>query len=115
MRWPLITACLLAACSQGAIAPGNPLQSPAHATNSVLGSAAFEKRRGQVEIVVKANYEEIKKDIQAGGGPILTKAFDTAGVPDADRPTRILQLQSDAGLFQTSPAALVTALMLYGS
>lgn len=114
MRWPMIVVLLTAACSQEASHLGNPLMLPFSGVSTVIGNAAYEKRRGQVEIVVKANYEAIKQDIRAGGGPILTKAMDTAGIPERDRPTRIIQLQSDIGLYNASPGALVTALMVYG-
>lgn len=114
MRWPLIALPLIAACSQEANHLGNPLMLPVSGLSTVVGNAAYEKRRGQVEVIVKSNYEAIKDDIRAGEGPVLTKAMDAAGVPERDRPTRIIQLQSDMGLYQTSPGALVTALMVYG-
>jgi len=115
MRWLIFPTFLMAACSQEANHLGDPLLLPFNAASTVIGNAAYEKRRGQVEVVVKSNYEEIKRDIRAGQGPALTKAFDTAGVPAADRPFRVIQLQSDLGLYQTSPSALVTAFMVYGS
>lgn len=114
MRWPLIVLPLLAACSQEANHLGNPLMLPISGVSTVIGNAAYEKRRGQVELIVKSNYEAIKTEIRAGGGPVLTKAMDAAGVPERDRPTRVIQLQSDMGLYQTTPGALVTALMVYG-
>ncbi|MEJ8560656.1 hypothetical protein QTO30_05025 [Yoonia sp. GPGPB17] len=114
MRWPLITVLFAAGCSQDANHLGNPLMLPVSGVSTVIGNAAYEKRRGEVELVVKSNYEAIKTDIRAGGGPILTKAMDAAGIPERDRPARIIQLQSDMGLYQTTPGALVTALMVYG-
>ncbi len=114
MRGPLIVVLLTAACTQEANHLGNPLMLPFSGANTVIGNAAYEKRRGQVEVIVKANYEDIKQDIRAGGGPVLTKAMDAAGVSERDRPTRIIQLQSDLGLYNASPGALVTALMVYG-
>ena len=115
MRWPLITVLLVTACTQEANHLGNPLLLPVTGISTVIGNAAYEKRRGEVELIVKSNYEAIKTDIRAGGGPVLTKAMDAAGIPMRDRPARILQLQSDIGLYQTTPGALVTALMVYGS
>ena len=87
---------------------------PVSGISSVFGNAAYDKRRGEVELVVKSYYDPIKADIRAGGGPILTKAMDAARIPKRDRPARIIQLQSDMGLYQTTPGALVTALMVYG-
>ena len=113
MRWPLIALLLTAACSQEANHLGNPLLLPFSGISTVYGNAAYEQRRGQVEIIVKSSHQAILNDIRAGGGPFLDEAFDTAGVPERDRPTRIIQLQSDLGLYQTTPGALVTALMVY--
>ena len=114
MRWPVIAVLLTAACSQESNHLGNPLMLPISGISNVIGNAAYEKRRGQVEVIVKSNYETIKDDIRAGGGPVLTKAMDAAEVPEGDRATRIIQIQSDIGLYNTSPGALVTALMVYG-
>ncbi|PJI91777.1 hypothetical protein BC777_0617 [Yoonia maricola] len=114
MRWPLITILLTAACSQEANHLGSPFLWPMTGASTVIGNAAYEKRRGEVELIVKSNYEEIKTDIRAGGGPVLTKSMDAAGIAERDRPARIIQLQSDMGLYQTTPGALVTALMVYG-
>lgn len=114
MRWPMITLVLAAACSNDPNHIGNPLTLTLGGTSTVFGNAAYTKRRGQVEVIVKSNFNEIRNDIRMGGGPILTKAMDAAGVPEGDRPTRIIQLQSDAALYNSTPGALVTALMVYG-
>lgn len=114
MRWPMIAVLLTAACSQEANHLGNPLLLPLSGISTVFGNAAYEQRRGQVEIIVKSNHQAILENIRAGGGPLLNEAFDSAGVPERDRPTRVIQLQSDLGLYETTPGALVTALMVYG-
>ena len=114
MRWPFITILFVAACSQEANHLGNPLLLPVTGVSTAIGNAAYAKRRGEVELIVKSNYEAIKTDIRSGGGPVLTKAMDAARIAAADRPARIIQLQSDMGLYQTTPGALVTALMVYG-
>ena len=111
MRLPLIATLLLAACAQDANYMGDPWMRPATGLSPMVDN----KRRGQVELVVKSNYETIKNDIRAGGGPVLTKAMDAAAIPERDRPARILQLQSDMGLHANNPGALVIALMVYGS
>jgi hypothetical protein len=49
-----------------------------------------------------------------GGGPALTEAMNVAGTQVADRPARIIQLQSNMALYESTPGALVTALMVYG-
>jgi len=86
---------------------GGALASPAE-------NAAYQQRRGAVEIIVKSEMNAVLSEIAAGGGPTLTRAFDTAGVPAQDRPARIIQLEGDRGLYEANPGALVTALMLYG-
>ena len=114
MRLPLITLVLVAACSNDPNHQGNPLGLPMSGASSVFGNAAYTKRRGEVEVIVKSNFDAIRTDIRAGGGPVLTKAMDAAGIPERDRPTRIIQLQSDSALYNSTPGALVTALMVYG-
>lgn len=115
MRFPIIAAVFLAACSQEANHLGNPLMLPITGLSTVVGNAAYNKRRGQVEVIVKSNYDAIKDDIRAGGGPVLTKAMDAARISERDRPTRTIQLQSDMGLYAVNPGALVVALMVYGN
>jgi len=110
MRLPLVLCALMAGCSEPAqLQMGAPLQS----TSQAMTLPAMVKRRANVELVVKTNYDELRRDIRAGGGPVLTKAMDAAGVPVRDRPTRVLQLQSDIGV-GVGPGALITALMIYG-
>lgn len=111
MRLTLICCALLAGC---ATTP-TPLPWQAPATAFAAGFLpATTKRRAQVELVVKSNYDELRRDIRAGGGPVLTKAMDAAGVPERDRPTRVMQLQSDIGT-GAGPGVLINALLLYGS
>lgn len=114
MRLSLISLICLAACSQEANHLGNPLLLPISGLSTVVSNAAYNQRRGQVELIVKSNYAAIQDDIRAGGGPVLTEAMDTARIPEADRPARIIQLQSDMGLYANNPGALVVALMVYG-
>jgi hypothetical protein len=114
MRWPLITLTLVTACTGEANHLGNPLLLPVSAIGTVFDNAVYSERRGRVEVIVKSQFDTIKSDIRAGGGPVLTMAMDAAGVPLGDRPTRIIQLQSDMGLYENGPGPLVTALMVYG-
>ena len=51
-------------------------------------------------------------DIQRGGGPTLTKAFDIAGVPQSIRAPHTLQLQSDIALYASNLDALVVAIVV---
>ncbi len=105
---PLLILCLLAVagCAPGAL-PG--LQS------TLLPSTAQDQaRRGAVELAVKGDFAAVLRDIDAGGGPALTAAFDAAGVPGYDRPARIIQLQGDMSMHASSPGALVTSLLLWG-
>lgn len=115
MRLPLFALIALTACSNDANHLGNPLMLPVSGISTAFGNAAYAQRRGRVEVLVKSNYAAIMADIRSGGGPALSAAFDTAGVPIADRPARIIQLQSDIALYQASPGALVTALMVYSN
>ncbi len=113
MRLSIIALIVLSACAQEANHIGNPVLLPLSGLSTVVGNTAYNQRRGRVEVIVKTNYDAILDDIDAGGGPVLTEAMDAAGVPEADRPTRIIQLQSDMGLYAQNPGALVVALMVY--
>ena len=105
---------LLAACSGDANHLGNPLLLPISGLATGVENAAYNQRRGQVEVLVKTNYPQILTEIDAGGGPILWQAMQIARVPLEDRPARITQLQGDKTIYAQSPGALVTALMVYG-
>ncbi len=95
---------LLAACTPGA----NPLQR----IGTTLGNAANGETRGPVEIFVKTNHPALIRDIRAGGGPTLTRAFDIANVPQSARAFQTLRLQSDLPLYASNLDALVVALMV---
>ncbi len=115
MRATLIAFTLLAACSTEPNHLGNPLLLPVTGVTTGVQNAAYNKRRGQVELIVKSNFDAIRSDIRACGGPVLTKAMDAAQIPVRDRPARITQLQGDMGLYAGNPGALVVALMVYGN
>ena len=110
MRPALILPLILAACTTDPTNPGVPVFAPL----AVLTDPALAQKRGQVEIIVKSDYDAIRHDIGAGGGPVLMAAMDAAGVPYQDRPTRVIQLQANSGLYAANPSALVTALLVYG-
>lgn len=114
MRLTLIPLVLLCACVDPGYRFGDPLSNPFTGAGPLVGDSAYAQRRGQVELVVKSNFDQIRTDIQSGGGPALTQAMDAAGIPAGDRPARIIQLQSDLGLYDNAPGALVTALVVYG-
>jgi hypothetical protein len=107
MRALFVLPLMLAACADPG---GMPVFTPLTA----MTDPGYAQKRGQVEIIVKSQFDQIRRDIDAGGGAVLTQAFDAAGVPFQDRPTRVIQLQSDMGLYDANPGALVTALMVYG-
>ncbi|WP_411891925.1 hypothetical protein [Yoonia sp. SDW83-1] len=111
----LIPLTLIAACSGEANHLGNPLLLPISGLSTAAENAAYNRRRGQVELIVKSNFPGIIDEIQAGGGPALTEAMDAAGIPPGDRPARILQMQGDLGLYAQNPGALVVALMVYAN
>ncbi|WP_333712818.1 hypothetical protein [Yoonia sp.] len=102
----LILLVPLAACSGDAVLFPLPLMTPAQAAETL-------DRRGAVEVYVKTNHPALVDEIDAGGGPTLTRAMDIAGIPLAERPTRQIQLRSDNAAYRASPGALVSVLMLY--
>ncbi len=114
MRIPLLCLIMTAACSSEANHIGNPLLLPFTGVASVFENTIYNERRGKVEIFVKTNHPALIQDIKSGGGPRLTQAMDIARVPAQDRETRIIQMQSDIGLYTKNLSALVTALMVYG-
>ncbi|EYD73604.1 hypothetical protein Rumeso_04725 [Rubellimicrobium mesophilum DSM 19309] len=99
----MLVAALLAlgACSQGL-------------DIGALINPAEAQRRGAVEVAVKSAWPGILGEIEVGSGPNLARAMDAAGVPAQDRTARVIQLRGDLGLYEANPAALTTALMLYG-
>ncbi|MFZ3584600.1 hypothetical protein ACOI1H_20920 [Loktanella sp. DJP18] len=103
MRFALPCLILLGACTG---------ENPFTGVTSAL--TAPDNQRGAVEVAVKSEFPAIMAQIDAGGGPALTAAFDAAGVPSEDRPARIIQLQRDAGLYDANPGALTQALLVWG-
>lgn len=104
---------LLAACASGE-SNGLPVLFPGFEIGRAATDPAYAQRRGAVELFVKTNHVALLTEIAAGGGPALARAFDLAGVPAADRPARIIQLEGDRGLYEANPGALISALMVYG-
>lgn len=103
MRFALPCLFLLGACTG---------ENPFTGVTSAL--TAPDSQRGAVELAVKSEFPAIMAQIDAGGGPALSAAFDAAGVPQEDRPARIIQLQRDAGLYDANPGALTQALLVWG-
>ena len=99
-RIPLLFALSLSACTSFSSFPG--------------GLSTPPQERGALEVLVTTEIGAIITDIQSGGGPALTRAFDTANVPAEDRATRAFQLNTDLPLYAGNPGALVTVLDLYG-
>ncbi|WP_296427829.1 hypothetical protein [Yoonia sp.] len=114
MRIHLVLCVLLMGCATQPPQANSTVSTPGPGAATTRQTGIYDNRRGLVEIIVKANFAEISRDIRAGGGPVLTRAMVAAGIPPADRPTRLIQLQSNFGLYAQSPGALVTTLMLYG-
>lgn len=109
---PLLPA-LLALCACASADPGTaPFLSGPFGTLAT-GPEALA-RRGAVEIAVKTDLAALLADIDAGGGPALTRAYDAAGVPAEHRATRTIQLRGSRDLYAANPGALVTALTVYG-
>ncbi len=114
MRIAIIICSFLAACTSNPDHIRSPFTAPIGGPGIAQERPADNQRRGAVEVIVKSNHGAILQDIVNGGGPVLTGAMDTAGIPDADRAARVLQMQRDFGLYQSNPGALVLALMVYG-
>jgi len=112
---PIILCLGLAACSNEANHLGNPLILPISGIGNALENAGYAQRRGAVELLVKTNHGVLIEEIAAGRGPLLDEAMDTANIPQAERPARILQLQGDVGLYTGNLEALTIALMVYGN
>ncbi|MBS1302769.1 hypothetical protein [Loktanella sp. SALINAS62] len=108
MRLTLSCLIILGACAPAGVALQNPF------TGVLSKPSLSDQQRGAVELAVKSELPAIMNDVSAGGGPALTRAFDAAGVPVADRPARIIQLRSDSGLYAASPGALASALLIWG-
>ncbi len=104
----------LAACTVPQDQTGSFLNWPVRALGMGPQGSDYQQRRGAVEVMVKSSFPTVLTEIEAGGGPTLTRAMDAAQLPMQDRPTRIIQLQSNLGLYEVNPNALISALMLYG-
>lgn len=109
---PLLLLCLLTGCATGPNHLGNPLTLPFRAVAGGVDNAAYNRTRGQVEIFVKTNHPAIITDLESGGGPTLTQAFDLAQVPIAIRAPHTLQMQSDLQLYRANLGATVVAIMV---
>lgn len=112
MRLVPLCFTFLAACSTEANHLGNPLMLPVYGISTAIGNAGYNARRGQVERFVKSNHPALIAELRAGGGALLTEVFDLARVPPARRATHTLQMQSDLVLYETSPDALIVAIMV---
>ena len=99
MRIALSCIVFLTVCSGDAKDLGNPLLLPLSGLTTLAENTVYNERRGRVEVLVKSNHPALIDQINAGAGSILIAALYTAGVPATDRPTRIIQLQSDLGLY----------------
>ncbi|MEL6957726.1 MAG: hypothetical protein AAGL89_02095 [Pseudomonadota bacterium] len=111
-RTALFCLILLAACSNEANHLGNPLSIPLRAVTNGFDNAAYMRTRGQVELFVKTNHPAIIADLEAGGGPNLTRAFDIAEAPEAVRSAHTLQMQSDLEIYRQNLGATVVAIMV---
>ena len=98
------------------VAACTPLGGPAFwpAAGSGATTEIMAGRQSAVETFFKTNHPALIAEIMTGGGGTVDQAMDLAGIPMQDRPTRLIQLRSDAQFYQSAPGALVAALMLYG-
>jgi len=108
-----LAALLVSACAtQGS--NGLPVLFPGFEIGRAATDPGYAQRRGAVELYVKTNLEALLTGIATGGSAEVSHAFDLAGIPAADRPARLIQLERDRGLYEANPGALVSALMVYG-
>jgi len=107
---PLPALMMLAACT----GQTNNLAWPGLGVGNGIQNIVYDDRRGGVEVFVKTNHAALIREIRAGGGPTLSRAMDAARIAHAARPAATLRFQSDLALYNRSPDALVTALMVHG-
>lgn len=100
--------CLIALLALASCAPGTAT-TPVDGLRGLFDPARAD-RRAAVELAVKEDWPAVLTQIQAGGGPALSRAYDAAGVPAADRPARTLQLSGDLPLYAQNPGALSFAI-----
>lgn len=108
----LIFLGLAAACSADGT---SPVLGPLQAMGAGLQNQISNENRGAVEVFVKSNHPALIADVQRGGGPTLTAAYDLAEAPQPLRATQTLRLQSDLALYNANPGALVLAIMAVAS
>jgi len=111
-KLPLLFLTFIAGCTGEANHLGNPFLLPINGLGTAIGNAGYNQTRGQVEIFVKSNHPALIADLRAGGGSILTEAFDIANVPQSARAPHTLQLQSNLQLYESNLDALVVAIMV---
>jgi len=104
----LILLSFTAACSSDT---NSPLLAPFQTIGAGIQNQINNDNRGAVEVFVKTNHPALIADIQRGGGPTLTAAYDLAETPTTVRPSHTLRLQSDLALYNANPGALVLAIM----
>ena len=108
---PLLILPALAACTGEPVTLRNPFTGQA----VTLDPSGYAQRRAQVELVVKSRFDEVLRDMAAGGGPALDAAFDAAAVPLSERAARQVQLQGDVAVYGSNPDALISQLLLFGA
>lgn len=104
----------LAACTTEARHIPNPLLLPGQAVSAAASNAAYGARRNRVKSHVTAHHATLMAEIDAGGGPHLSRAMHLARVPRDKRPSLIRRLQADRALYRADPEALTIALMVHG-
>ncbi|WP_146174150.1 hypothetical protein [Litoreibacter ponti] len=105
----LITACSSSAPSHLPI----PLLLPAQAIGSALENTAYSARRTAVKSHVTEHFATLDAEIIAGGGPLLTQAYDLARIKSSDRAQLAKTLAQDPNL-RVDAEALTVSLMVHG-
>lgn len=91
----------------------NPVLLPVYGIGSAIENAGYNARRKKVSDHVSAHHATLVREINAGGGPDLSRAMDLARVPASDRAELRVRLRQDLALYQTVEP-LVVAFMVHG-
>ena len=86
---------------------------------STIENGAYGRRRAKVKNHLRGNWVQSQADIRAGGGAIITKAFDLARVAPAKRNEVLKEIKArpdiyQAGSLEDNIEMLTVTLMVHG-
>lgn len=111
----IIAACALTACAPGG-GPGATIVrgNEGPVTAAYTGTESYRRRSSQIQGFVNTHHGTLIAELTAGGGATLTQAMSLARIPPADRSKRIAEMRRDIVVYRADPAALASALLIYG-